>query len=134
MPWAAVGGAVAAGGSILSGILGGSAAKSAANQQAQQQRNTLDWIRNVYGQAGSNLQPFIGTGADALAALKGFYGLPGGNVGSAGQAFSSFQGTPFYQFPLAQANLATNRAMVASGLIGLMTARLSVLAFLAKIY
>lgn len=118
MPWAVAGAAVSAGGSILSGVLGSNAAKSAASQQAEQQRNTLNWIQQVYGQAGSNLQPFIGTGQNALTALQGFYGLPGGNTGNAQQAFSSFQGTPFYQFPLGQANLATNRALAASGLTG----------------
>lgn len=116
MPWAAAGAVVSAAGSIYSGMQGASAAKSAAGQQAQQQQNSLNWIQQVYGNAGTNLQPFIGTGQNALTSLQGFYGLPGGNTGNAQQAFSQFQQTPFYQFPLQQANLATNRSLAASGL------------------
>lgn len=110
------GAAIGAAGSIGGGILGANASKSAASAQAAQQQNTLNWIQHVYGEAGSNIQPFIGAGQSALTALKGFYGLPGGNTGNAMDAFTGFQSTPFYQFPLQQANLATNRALAASGL------------------
>lgn len=116
MPWAAVGGAVAGIGSIASGVLGSNAAGSAAKQQAAAQQQTLNWIQQVYGQAGNNMAPYIGAGQNALSALLGFYGLPGGNTAGAGQAFTQFQQTPYYQFPLQQANLATNRALAASGL------------------
>lgn len=118
MPWAVAGAGLSAAASIGGGILGSQAAGSAARSQQAAQQQSLNWIQQVYGQAGSNLQPFIGAGQDALTSLKGFYGLPGGNTGNAQQAFSSFQGTPFYQFPLQQANLATNRALAASGLTG----------------
>lgn len=62
------------------------------------------------------MQPNISTGQQALSQLSGFYGLPGGNSGGAQQAYSQYQNTPFYQFPLQQANLATNRSLAASGL------------------
>jgi hypothetical protein len=116
MPWAIAGGAVAAAGSIGAGILGSNASKSAASQAQQAQQATLGWIQNVYSGTSGNLAPFIGTGQQAQAALAGFYGLPGGNPGGATQGFTNFQQTPFYQFPLQQANLATNRALAASGL------------------
>lgn len=101
---------------MAGGLIGANASENAAKQQAQQQQNTLNWIQNVYGQAGNNLQPFIGAGQSALSSLQGFYGLPGGNAAGAAAGFQNFQSTPFYQFPLQQANLATNRSLAASGL------------------
>lgn len=119
MPW--VGGVVAGVGAIGGGLLGASAADKAAKAQQGGQQQSLDWIKNVYGNTGANLQPFIGAGQSALGSLLNFYGLPGGTPGKAGGAaagFSQFQNTPFYQFPLQQANLATSRALASSGLTG----------------
>jgi hypothetical protein len=45
-------------------------------------------------------------------------GPPGSALGGAAGAFAQFQSTPGYQFPLQQANLATNRALASSGLTG----------------
>lgn len=118
MPWAAAGAVVGAGASLASGIMGANAAEDAAKMQQQSQQDSLNWIKNVYSGSEKNLQPFIGSGQSALGSLMGFYGLPGGNSSGAQQSFQQFQNTPFYQFPLQQANLATNRALAASGLIG----------------
>ena len=116
MPWAVAGAAVAAGGSIIGGMNSASAAKSAASAQEQSQQNTLNWIQQVYGNTSTNLSPFISGGQQAQQSLLGFYGLPGGNASGETQAYSQFQNTPTYQFPLQQANLATNRSLAASGL------------------
>lgn len=118
MPWAAAGAVIGAAGSIASGVMGANAAEDASKRQQQSQQDTLNWIKNVYSGSEKNLQPFIGGGQSALGSLMGFYGLPGGNSGGAQQSFQSFQNTPFYQFPLQQANLETSRALAASGLIG----------------
>lgn len=94
------------------------AAKSAANTQSAAIGKSLDFTQGVYNQGQQNLNPFIGGGQSALQSLLGFYGLAGGNAAGASQGFSQFQQTPFYQFPLQQSTLATNRALAASGLIG----------------
>jgi hypothetical protein len=116
MPWAAAGAAVAGVASAAGGILGSNAASSAAKAQQQSQQNTLNWIQQVYGNTQNNLSPFVNTGQQAQSQLAGFYGLPGGNASGATQGFSQYMNTPFYQFPLQQANLATNRSLAASGL------------------
>ena len=116
MPWAVLAAGVSAAGSIGGGILGSNATQSAAKQEAAAQQASLNWIKQVYGQTSGNLQPFIGAGQNALTSLQGFYGLPGGNASGATQGFNQFTNTPFYQFPLQQATLATNRALAASGL------------------
>jgi hypothetical protein len=103
---------------VAGSLIGANASSKAAAQQAQQQQNALNWVQNVYQNSANNFQPYIGAGQQALQSILGFYGLPGGNAGGATQAFNQFTNTPFYQFPLQQANLATNRALAASGLIG----------------
>lgn len=118
MPWAVAGAALSAAGSIGGGLLSSNAANKAAGQQVQQQANSLDFIKSVYGNSVQNFAPYIGAGPGALSALQGFYGLPGGNPGGAIGGYQNFTQTPFYQFPLQQANLATNRALAASGQIG----------------
>jgi hypothetical protein len=114
VPWAAA--AVSAAGSIGGALIGSSASETAAKEQAAQQQQTLDWVKQNYGNTQGNLQPYIGAGQSALQSIQGFYGLPGGNASGATQAYNQFQNTPFYQFPLQQANLATNRTLAASGL------------------
>ena len=116
MPWAAAGAVAAGVGSIAGGLIQGGAASSAAKAQEAAQQKTLNWVQQVYGNTQSNLSPFITGGQNALSSLLGFYGLPGGNASGAQQAYQQFQNTPFYQFPLQQANLATNRQLAASGL------------------
>lgn len=116
MAW--IGGAIAAVGSIAGGLFGASSSDKAAKAQQQAIQQGLDWQKQVYGDTQQNLSPYIGAGKSALNPLLGFYGLPGGDSAGATQGFQQFQNTPFYQFPLQQATLGTNRALAASGLIG----------------
>jgi hypothetical protein len=116
MPWIVAGAAVGAAGSIGGSLISSSTSQSAAKAQQQSQQNTLNWIQQVYGNTQNNLSPFVNTGQQAQSQLAGFYGLPGGNASGATQGFSQYMNTPFYQFPLQQANLATNRSLAASGL------------------
>lgn len=120
MPW--IGGAIAGGLSLAGGIggalIGSNASSQASKDQIAAQTNALNWVKTNYANTSANLQPYIGAGQSALGSLLGFYGLPGGNSSGATQSFQQFQNTPFYQFPLQQANLATNRALASSGLIG----------------
>lgn len=105
-------------GSIGSGILGMGAANKAASQESAAIQHGIDFQQNVYSTGAANLQPFIGGGQSALAQLLGFYGLPGGNASGATQGFGQFQQTPFYTFPQQQGQLAINRQLASSGLIG----------------
>jgi hypothetical protein len=105
-------------GSIGSGIMGAGAAGKAASQESAAIQQGVDFQKQVYAQGSQNLQPWIGGGQSALTQLLGFYGLPGGNASGASQAFQQFQNTPFYQFPLQQGQLAVNRQLASSGLIG----------------
>lgn len=118
MPFGAVAGLVGGVGSIIGGVQSANAAKSAANAQSQAYQQAINFQQGVLTQGQTNLQPFIGGGQSALSSLLGFYGLPGGNAAGASQGFSQFQQTPFYQFPLQQSTLATNRALASSGLTG----------------
>jgi hypothetical protein len=142
MPYGQIAKAViGTGASIAGGIIGAQAAKSAAKAQVDYTRQGLDWIKQQYAQTQQNFQPYIGAGQSAVGALLNFYGLPGGSpqgipggaVGAGGTggpvgpgltatgptaAYQQFQNSPFYQFPLQQTNLATNRALAASGLTG----------------
>lgn len=121
MPFGAVGaiaGVASAASSIYGGIQGAKSAKSAAGAEQQALQQGINFQQGVYQTGQQNLQPFIGGGQSALQSLLGFYGLPGGNATGTNQAFGQFQQTPFYQFPLQQSTLATNRALAASGLTG----------------
>ena len=112
-PWGTV---IGAGVGLVGGLLGSSGASNAAKQQAAAQAAALQFQQGVYNTAQENLNPYISGGQGALSTLLGFYGLPGGNTSGATQGFNQFQNTQSYQFPLQQANLATNRSLAASGL------------------
>lgn len=121
IPFGAIGaasGLIGGVGSIIGGIQSAKAARGAADAQSAAFQKSIDFTQSVYNQGQQNLNPFIGSGQSALQSLLGFYGLPGGNASGASQGFSQFQQTPFYQFPLQQSTLATNRALASSGLIG----------------
>jgi hypothetical protein len=117
MPW--IGGAIAAGGSLLSGIMGSNAANKAAQEEVAQQQKALQFQQSVYGQTVQNLSPYVASGNTALQSVMGLLGLGGtGQNANAATAFKGFTGTPFYQFPLQQGNLALNRQLASAGLTG----------------
>lgn len=106
---------------LAGGVLGAGAARSAAGTQAASLQQALDFQKQVYGTAQGNLNPFIGQGTNALAALSQLYGLPapaGSSLpaGNALTAYNNFTQTPFYQFPLSQGVQALNASGAARGL------------------
>jgi hypothetical protein len=139
MPPALIGGAISAGGSILSGLIGGHAAGSAAGQQAAAGRAAS----NLAGQAGTqaqnydlqqlnrenaNEQPFVGAGQQAIGNLSNLL-APGGQLT---QGYGSFtaptgvteQNDPGYQFRLQQGqNALQNSAAARGGLLSTGTAK-----------
>ena len=113
-----LGGIIGGVGSIIGGITSANAAKSAANTQANAITQATNFQQGVFNTGQANLNPFISGGQQALSSLLGFYGLPGGNASGATQGFQQFTNSPFYQFPLQQSQLALNRSLASSGLIG----------------
>lgn len=76
MPIGAIlGGAIAGGGSLFSGILGAGAANSAANQQAQAAAQALALEQQIYGTTTGNLAPYRGIGQNALGSLATGLGI-----------------------------------------------------------
>lgn len=113
-----IGGLAQAGGAIFGGINSMNAAKSSAAAISAAIQQGLNFGQGVYNTAQQNLSPYVTGGQGALSSLLGFYGLPGGNPGGATAAFNQFTQTPSYQFPLQQGNLALNRQLASTGLIG----------------
>lgn len=103
-------GALGAGGSIVSGILGSNAAKSAANTQAASYASALQLAKG-------EIQPYVDTGNAAGTSLAALYGLgPQGSAGTQSQ-FNAFTNLPSYQFPFQQGVRATNFGLGAGGLL-----------------
>jgi hypothetical protein len=118
MPFSVAAAAIGAAGAIGGGIMSSNASKSAASQQAAQIQKGLDFQSRVYDTTTKNLQPWVGGGQSALSSLLGFYGLPGGDTQGAMASFNNFTNLPSYQFPLQQGQLAIQRSLASSGLIG----------------
>lgn len=139
MPPLAIGGAISAGGSILSGLIGGSAASKAASQQAAAGKAASNLAGAAGTQAqnvqqsqlnaeGANEQPFVGAGQQAVGNLSSLL-APGGQLT---QGYGSFtaptgvteQNDPGYQFRLQQGqNALQNSAAARGGLLSSGTAK-----------
>ncbi len=68
-------GGISAGGSLLGGIIGSGAAKAAAQTQADAAARSAQLQQGQFASTQANLQPFVGTGTDALQALKVALGI-----------------------------------------------------------
>lgn len=113
-----VGAAIGAVGSIASAGIGYMGAKNAANEQAKAAQNALNFQKEVYASNKANLQPWIGTGTNAMYSLASLYGLPTPNNpggGGTNQAWEAFKNLPAYTFPFEQGNLALSRQLNAQG-------------------
>jgi hypothetical protein len=105
---------------LISGISSAGAAKDAAKAQADAISKAVEFNKQVYGTAQGNLQPYLTTGTNALAAVSGIYGLPS-PTGSAVSpnvldAYKQFTSLPTYQFPLQQGIDAMDRSAASKGL------------------
>jgi hypothetical protein len=109
---------LSAGAGIYSATQTAGAAGAAAGSEVAQQQKALAYQQGIYGTAQQGLQPYIGAGQNALSYSLGALGLPGGQPGGPQAAFSAFQQTPGYQFPLQQGNLALQRQLASMGLQG----------------
>lgn len=139
MPPLLIGGAISAGGSILSGILGGNAASTAAKQQAaagqkaaagQQAAGTQaqNDLQQAIGTETANQQPFLSAGQGAVSNLSQLL-QPGGQLTQGYSNFSAptgvtMQNDPGYQFQLQQGeNAIQNSAAARGGLLSTGTAK-----------
>lgn len=136
MPWAVAGAAVAAGGSIISGMMGADASKAAAKTQAEAADRATQAQLGMYNQTVDREQPFVQAGTNGLADLTKLLGIgsPGGptspvlqmlgiggpgGVGGTGQIDPrTFQGSPGYQFQLQQGTNAVTNSAAANGGLG----------------
>lgn len=139
MPPLLIGGAIQAGGSILSGILGGNAASKAAGQQAAAGQAAAQGQREAGQQAQSDLQvalknetaneqPFLSAGQGAVGNLSRLL-APGGSLTSSYSPFVApnavtMSNDPGYQFQLQQGeNAIQNSAAARGGLLSTGTAK-----------
>ena len=139
MPFAAIlgAGALNAGGSLLSGILGSNASSKAAGQEIAAANQAIGYEEGNYNTAQTNLDPFIKGGQNALTALQAMLGIGGGGQGGAynpvlamlgigptgqptgsGINTSSFVASPGYQFQLQQGENAVTNSAAANGGLG----------------
>lgn len=121
MPFSVAAAAIGAAGTIGGGLLSSSAASKAGKQQAEQYQKAYEFQKSIYDTGQENLQPYIGTGQNALASLAQLYGLPapaGTNLpaGNALTAYQAYTQTPFYTFPLQQQEESMNRSGAMRGL------------------
>ena len=84
---AALGGALAGGGSLLSGFMGSSAASDAADVQAAAADRAAQMQWQMYQQNRADLTPYRGMGAATLNTLAGMYGVPFSGYGDTNSGF-----------------------------------------------
>ncbi len=115
------GGALAAGGGIVSGLIGSNAAQSASQAQLQAAQLASQTQLGIFNQTQQNLAPYNQAGQSALSQLAALFGLgPGGsgpNAGTAAAATSALTKYPGYQFGLQQGNLAQQQSAASQGLL-----------------
>lgn len=92
-----VAGLLAAGASVLSGVLGANAADKASNAQERATNRALDLQEGVIAQARVDSAPWLEAGKKALEQYQGELGLGGANF------TSSFEATPGYAFQTEEA-------------------------------
>jgi hypothetical protein len=112
MPLAVAG--IAAGGSVLGGLIGAGGSKSAAKTQASAAQQAAQLQYAMYAQTAGRLQPWVSTGTGATNQLGGLLGLSGYQASGAGGLGTGALTTPFqptmaqlsqtpgYQFTLQQ--------------------------------
>lgn len=117
-------GAISAGGSIASGIIGSNAATTAANDQLQAANNATNTQLGIFNQTQQNLQPYNQVGQSALTQLASLFGLgTGGAAGTgptsatAANATSALTNYPGYQFGLSQGTKALDASAASQGLL-----------------
>lgn len=131
MPWGA---AIAAGGSLLSGIMGRSASKSAASAQEAAAAQASAQEQQAYDQASSNLAPYMSAGTNALTNLQKLIGIGPGGAGASSPILAmlglgpggttgqvdptKFYGSPGYQYQLQQGLNAVTNSNARTGIGG----------------
>jgi len=121
MTFAIAAASIAAGGSILGGVIGSSGARSAARAQERAAQEQLALQREVFGQQREFLSPYQQgglTGQNELMRLLGLGGDPTSqDYGSLARPFSQtdFEADPGYGFRMAEGMKALERSAAARG-------------------
>jgi hypothetical protein len=114
------GGALSAGGSIFSGIMGSNAASKASSAEVAAINKALGLEQANLAQTTTNLQPYMTAGTNALSSIQQMLGLTTGAGGTAGAPnYTAFTSSPGYQFLLNQGNQnIQNQATAGGGMTG----------------
>lgn len=111
-------GALGAGASMYGANSAAKSQSSAAGQAAQAQQQAMQWQKDVYGNTGGNLNPFITTGQGANSLLASMYGL-NGDQALGENALARFAESPDYKFAFQQGQAGLeNSAAAKGGLLG----------------
>ena len=113
-------GALGAGGSVVSGLLGSSAATTAAKEQAAAAEQAAQVQKDIYTQIRTDLGPYRAGGEQALTGLENLLS-PGGYLSTPisttfAPTEANLAATPGYQFTLAQGEKAGMNALASQGL------------------
>lgn len=120
MPVGAVVGGISAAAGIGSAVIGASSAKKAAKAQGKAADKASATTLQMYEQTRQDLQPYAGTGGQALTSIADMYGLPTVKNPAGGQAFSesslaAFRNSPDYQVALKEGIRARDNSATAKG-------------------
>jgi hypothetical protein len=120
LPVGAVVGAVTAVAGVGSALIGAKAAKDASQAQAKAAGTASDTTMKMYQQTRADLQPYAGTGKDAMTSIAEMYGLPTAAHPNGGQAFNpavleNFTNSPDYQVALREGIRARDLSAASRG-------------------
>lgn len=108
-------GVLGAGATMYGASKAASAQEKAAAQAAQAQQQALEYQKQVYGDATTNLSPYMRTGQSANNLLASFYGLNGADPALGENALAAFAKSPDYQFALKEGIGALDNSAAAKG-------------------
>ena len=108
-----IGGALAAGGSILSSRSQSKAASKAANVAADNTDKNNAFAAQIYGENKSALSPYMETGQGAVGLMNGALGT--GDQGAYKNAFANFIGNSDYGFQFGEGANALNSGYAGAG-------------------
>lgn len=116
----AIGAAASAAGGVATGVMSSNAASSAAKAQQASVGQALGLEQANLAQTGTNLQPYMTAGTNALSSIQQMLGLGTGAGGANGAPnYNAFTSSPGYQFMLNQGNQGIqNSAMAQGGMTG----------------
>jgi len=113
-----------AGATLASGILGYSASKDASSKQYDaamqglgQQREAMEYQKQIRGENKAALDPYMNLGQGASSTISSLYGFQGSGNENRTADYSSFYNSPDYQFAQQQGLRALDMSAASKGLL-----------------